>query len=209
MAAAASLKNFTVPNTSDTGLLMPKLKFRFRAFFDNFGARGTAVTELTKQLVSFARPQVQMEAINIPVYNSMVYIAGRPLWQASQVVVRDDAGGQVTRVIGEQLQKQFDFMEQASASSAVDYKFQARIQMLDGANGNTEPTVLEEWRLVGCFLTDVNYNDVSYADNEIVTITMSIRYDNAIQVSDGGNTAGPGVGTERVTVFTPDGAITG
>jgi hypothetical protein len=206
--AVSSLTRFTVPlggNQSSTtqGLLMPKLKFRFRAFFDKFGAPGSTTTEITKQLISFARPQVQMEPISIPVYNSMVYIAGRPQWQASQVVLRDDAGGNVTRIVGEQLQKQFDFMEQASASSAIDYKFNAVIEMLDGANGATEPSVLETWELYGCFLNDVNYNDMSYADNEVVTITMSIRYDNAIQTSGGG------VGNPGLTQFNPAGAVTG
>ena len=74
--------------------------------------------------------------------------------------------------------------------------------MLDGANGNTEPTVLEQWQLYGCFLNDVNYGDATYSDNEPMTITMSIRYDNAIQ------TVGAGVGTPDLTQFNI-GAITG
>jgi hypothetical protein len=133
----------------------------------------------------------------------MVYIAGRPTWQASQVVLRDDAGGNVSRIVGEQLQKQFDFMEQASASSAIDYKFISTIEMLDGNNGAADPTVLESWQLYGCFLSDVNYNDATYSDNEPMTITMTIRYDNAIQ------TVGAGVGTPGITQFNPASAVTG
>jgi hypothetical protein len=188
--AVSSLTKFTVPlsgnqSASAQGLLMPKLQFRFRGSFDKFGVT-TPTTELTKQIVSFARPQVQMEAIDIPVYNSHVYLAGRPVWQAAQVVLRDDAGGNVSRLVGEQLQKQFDFMEQASASSGIDYKFTARIEMLDGSNGAYEPVILEAWELYGCFLTDVNYNEASYANNEPMTITMSIRMDNAMQTTGGG-----------------------
>jgi hypothetical protein len=100
--------------------------------------------------------------------------------------MRDDAGGNVSRLVGEQLQKQYDFMEQASAASGIDYKFVARVEMLDGGNGTIEPTVLETWELYGCFLTDVNYNDMDYGSNDPVTITMSIRYDNAIQTTGGG-----------------------
>ena len=40
--------------------------------------------------------------------------------------------------------------------------------------------------MYGCFLTDVNYNDVDYNSNDPVTITMSIRYDNAIQTTTPG-----------------------
>ena len=188
--AVSSLTRFTVPlggnqSASTQGLLMPKLKFRFRVSFDNFGV-STPKTELTKQVMSFARPQVTFDPVEIPVYNSRVYLAGRPTWQAVSTTLRDDAGGNVSRLVGEQLQKQYDFMEQASASSGIDYKFITRVEMLDGANGNIEPVVLETWELYGCFLTDVNYNDVDYNSNDPVTITMSIRYDNAIQTTTPG-----------------------
>lgn len=188
--AVSSLTRFTVPlggNQSATtqGLLMPKLKFRFRASFDNFGVSNPK-TELTKQIVSFARPTLTFDPIEVPVYNSKIYYAGRPTWEAVQVVLRDDAAGNVSRLIGEQLQKQFDFMEQASASSGIDYKFLTRLEMLDGGNGTIEPTVLETWELYGCFLTNVNYNEMDYSSNDAATITLSLRYDNAIQTNNGG-----------------------
>lgn len=205
--AVSSLTRFTVPlggNQSATtqGLLMPKLKFRYRITFDNFGVSNPK-TELTKQVVKVARPTVSMEPIEIPVYNSRIYLAGRPTWEAITVDLRDDAGGNVTRLIGEQLQKQFDFLEQASASSGIDYKFISTLEMLDGANGVTEPVVLETWQLYGCFLNQVNYQEVDYGSNEAVMITMSIRYDNAIQ------TTGGGVGAPGITQFNPARAITG
>ena len=203
--AVSSLTRFTVPlggnqSASTQGLLMPKLKFRFRVSFDNFGV-STPKTELTKQVMSFARPQVTFDPIEIPVYNSRVYLAGRPTWQAVTTTLRDDAGGNISRLVGEQLQKQYDFMEQASASSGIDYKFITRLEMLDGANGNIEPIVLETWELYGCFLTDVNYNDVDYGSNDPVTVTMSIRYDNAIQTSNPGG-VGNDVGRTNGTVIT-------
>lgn len=193
--AVSSLTRFTVPlggNQSATtqGLLMPKLKFRFRGTFENFGVSNPK-TELTKQIMTFARPQVTFDPIEIPIYNSKIYIAGRPTWAAVAVTLRDDAGGNVSRLVGEQLQKQFDFMEQASAASGSDYKFVTTLEMLDGANGTTEPTVLETWQLYGCFLTDVNYNDVDYGSNDPVTIALSVRYDNAIQTTTPGGVGNP------------------
>lgn len=205
--AVSSLTRFTVPlggnqSASTQGLLMPKLKFRFRALFENFGVSNPK-TELTKQVITFARPSVTMDPIEIPIYNSRIYLAGRPTWEASSVTLRDDAGGNVSRLIGEQLQKQYDFLEQASASSAIDYKFQTVLEVLDGANGATEPTVLEAWRLEGCFLSQVNYQDMDYGSNEPVTIQMTLRYDNALQ------TTGGGVGTTGLTQFNPASSITG
>ena len=193
--AVSSLTRFTVPlggNQSATtqGLLMPKLKFRFRGTFENFGVSNPK-TEMTKQIMSFARPQITFDPIEIPIYNSKIYIAGRPTWAAVAVTLRDDAGGNVSRLVGEQLQKQFDFMEQASAASGSDYKFVTTLEMLDGGNGTTEPTVLETWQLYGCFLTDVNYGDVDYNSNDPVTIALSVRYDNALQTTTPGGVGNP------------------
>ena len=202
--AVSSLTRFTVPlggNQSATtqGLLMPKLKFRFRAQFDNFGVSNPK-TELTKQIVSFARPSVTFDPVEIPVYNSRIYIAGKPTWEAVQVVLRDDAGGNVSRLVGEQLQKQYDFMEQASASSGIDYKFITRLEMLDGGNGTSDPIVLETWELYGCFLTNVNYNDADYSSNDAMTITVSVRYDNALQTTSPGGVGNPVARTNGTVV---------
>lgn len=192
--AVASLSKFTVPlstnqSASAQGLLMPKLKFRFRVAFENFGV-SQPVTELTKQVMDFTRPTVGFDPIEIPVYNSKVYLAGRPTWEAVTVNFRDDAGNSVQKLVGEQLQKQFDFMEQSSASSGIDYKFVTRCEVLDGGNGANEPQVLETWELYGCFITNANYNQVDYNTNDPMTITLQIRYDNAIQTP-----LGTGVGT--------------
>jgi hypothetical protein len=183
--ATSSLSKFTVPlstNQSATsqGLLMPKLKFRFRVTFENFGV-SQPTTELTKQVIDFTRPKLSFEEMIIPIYNSKVYLAGKPTWETVVCTLRDDAGGEVTKRVGEQLQKQFDFMEQASASSGIDYKFLTRFEVLDGGNGVHEASVLETWELYGCYLSNTDYADANYATNEPMTVAMTIRYDNAIQ----------------------------
>jgi hypothetical protein len=184
----------TVPLASDQsnpnqGLLMPKLKYRFRAIFENFGV-STPRTELTKQVIDFARPSVSFEEITVPIYNSNLYLAGKYSWETITCNLRDDASGQVARLVGEQLQKQLDFMEMASAASGIDYKFTTKFEVLDGGNGVAQPNVLETWELYGCYLTSVNYNDANYGESSPMTIAMTIRYDNAVQTP-----LGTGVGS--------------
>ena len=193
--AVSSLQRMTVPLASDQsssvqGLLMPKLKYRFRVMFENFGI-SKPTTELTKQVVSVARPNLTFEEITLPIYNSTLKLAGRHTWADITCSVRDDASGAVTRLIGEQLQKQMDFLEMSSAASGIDYKFLTKIEILDGGNGANEPVVLETWELYGCYLKGANYQDLNYGTNEAVTIEMSIAYDNANQTPEG-----TGVGTE-------------
>ena len=183
--AISSLTRMTVPLASDQssstqGLLMPELKYRFRVMFENFGV-ATPRTELTKQVIDFTRPSVSFEEITIDIYNSKLDLAGKHSWEMVTVNLRDDASGNVTKLVGQQLQKQLDFMEQASAASGIDYKFVTKVEMLDGGNGVSQPVVLETWELYGCYLQNVNYNDLNYASSEVVTISMSIRFDNAVQ----------------------------
>jgi hypothetical protein len=192
--AVASLSKMTVPlNTNQSnnaqGLLMPKLKYRFRVTFLNFGVSNPS-TELSKQIITFARPNVSFNPITLDVYNSKMYLMGKPEWQAVQCEVRDDVNGSVSRLIGEQIQKQFDFAEQASAFSGIDYKFQTIFEVLDGGNGAIAPNALETWELYGCFISEVNYNSFDYKASEEATITMTLRYDNALQTP-----IGTGVGT--------------
>lgn len=181
--ASQSLFNMTVASDNaggNQGLLMPKLQFRFRVNFLNFGQDASGGLSLTKQVVECGRPQIQFQEISLPVYNSTLYLAGKYQWQAIQCTVRDDASGTVAKAIGQQIQKQLDFVEQASAATGQDYKFQMNIEVLDGGNGAAAPVVLETWELYGCFLQTANYNSLNYGTNEDVRITLTIRYDNAI-----------------------------
>jgi hypothetical protein len=182
-AASQSLFNMTVAGDNsggNQGLLMPKLQYRFRVNFLNFGVNN-ATNELTKQVIDVTRPSVSFGEITIPVYNSTMYLAGRHEWQPLTINVRDDASGSVSALVGQQLQKQMDFVEQASAATGQDYKFQTNIEILDGGNGTATPIVLETWEVYGCFLQGANYNNLAYSSNEVVTIQLAIRYDNAIQ----------------------------
>jgi hypothetical protein len=199
----SSINKMSVPSgdaaNNAQGLLMPKLQYRFRILFDNFGAGG-GTTELTKQVIDFKRPNITFPEIAVPVYNSTIYLAGKPAWEAVTVNLRDDVNGQVAGLVGEQLQKQFDFNEQASAAAGIDYKFQLRCQILDGGNGVFAPNVLETWELYGCYLASADYQTVNYSANDPVTIALSIRFDNAVQtpldstVGDIGRGVGVNVG---------------
>jgi hypothetical protein len=203
--AVSSLTRMTVPLASDQsastqGLLMPKLKYRFRVMFENFGAENST-TELTKQVIDFTRPSVTFDEIPIEIYNSRMYLAGKHTWDMLTVNLRDDASGEVARLVGQQLQKQLDFSEQASAAAGIDYKFLTRLEILDGGNGAVEPVVLETWEVYGCYLNQVNYNDLNYGSSEAVTITMQIRFDNALQTPIGSG-VGSGVARAAGTVVT-------
>lgn len=187
--AIASLTKFTVPLATTTsasaqGMLMPKLKYRFRVSFTSFGVSSNT-TELTKQVKSFKRPNPTFDTFVLDVYNSKVNLIGKPKWEPVTCVIRDDAVGNVSKLVGEQMQKQFDFAEQSSAASGVDYKFMILLEELDGGNGANTPTVLESWEMYGCLLTGVEYGENDYTSSEPIELTLNIQFDNAIQTPTG------------------------
>jgi hypothetical protein len=186
---------------------MPKLQFRFRVAFSNFGA-GSDTSILTRQVIDVTRPNLSFAEIALPVYNSTVKLAGKHTWADITVNLRDDAAGGISKLVGEQLQKQLDFMEQASAATGQDYKFVTFIEVLDGGNGTAVPTVLETWELLGCFLKTANYNTLNYGTSEAVTIQLAITYDNAIQQAGSAQGVGTALGA-AIGRQNPTGTSTG
>ena len=205
----STLSKLTVPldssqSASNQGLLMPKLQYRFRVSLENFGV-STPTTELTKQVVDITRPNLSFETTTIDVYNSKVYLAGKHTWEAVTLTLREDVSNNVQKLVGEQLQKQFDFFEQSAAASGSDYKFVTRIEITDGANGANAVTVLETFELYGCYIESANYNQLAYGTSDPVTVTLSLRYDNAIQTPQGTG-VGTAVGRTTNTLITGGGA---
>jgi hypothetical protein len=208
--AISTLSKITVPlasgdSASNQGLLMPKLQYRFRVSLENFGV-STPTTELTKQVIDVARPNVSFEKMTIDIYNSRVYLAGKHTWDPLTLNLREDVNNNVQKLVGEQLQKQFDFYEQSSAASGQDYKFSTRIEILDGGNGANTPTVLETFELYGCYLESANYNSLAYSNStDPVSIALNIQYDNAVQ-SPQGTGIGTAIGRTVNTLVTGGGA---
>lgn len=208
--AISTLSKITVPlasgdSASNQGLLMPKLQYRFRVSLENFGV-STPTTELTKQVIDVTRPNVSFEQMTLDVYNSRVYLAGKHTWEPITLNLREDVNNNVQKLVGEQLQKQFDFYEQSSAASGQDYKFTTRIEILDGGNGANVPNVLETFELYGCYCESANYNSLAYSNStDPVSVTLAIRYDNAIQ-SPQGTGIGTAIGRTINTAVTGGGA---
>ena len=207
--AISTLSKLTVPldsnaSASNQGLLMPKLQYRFRVSLENFGA-SSPTTELTKAVIDVTRPNVSFEQMTVDIYNSKVFLAGKHTWEPITLNLREDVSNNVQKLVGEQLQKQFDFFEQSSAASGADYKFVTRIGILDGGNGANTASVLETFELYGCYLESANYNQLAYATSDVVSIALSIRYDNAIQTPQGTG-LGTAVGRTVNTAITGGGA---
>lgn len=179
MAFQPTLSKFgvpLVPGTSGVGILMPKLKYRFRVSMQNFGPAGAALA-LTRQVESCGRPTLTQDSVALHSYNNIMYIPQKPVWNNIEVKVRDDVNNSVGSLVGAQIQKQMNHFDQTSATSGINFKFTTIIEVLDGGNVG----VLENWYLEGCYLESVNYDSHDYTSSDPVAITLTVRYDNATQ----------------------------
>ena len=175
----AVITNFGVPTDSSAGTtLMPKLQYRFRVTFADLGGPGST-DEVTQEVV-------------VDSYNSKIYLAGKHTWDPITIVFRDDMSSKVIKKLGAQLNRQVDHADQSSSISGNAYKFGVKIETLDGANGATKPSVFDAWDLQGCFITNVQYGDLNYADSSMVQVTLSVRFDNALHTIDGADVLSAG-----------------
>ncbi len=186
------ISKFGIPLDGEKlGILQPKLTTRYRVIFDNFGDGDAQLREMTQNVQSVDRPTLSHDIVEVHSYVSRAYIAGKHEWDTINVVLRDDITNAVVSAVGAQLQKQTNHFEQTSAISGSNYKFNMEIHSLGG--GNDEQ--LEAWELIGCFLSNVEYPEGDYTSTDgFHTVSMTVRYDNAVQIAgpfdNDGNTVG-------------------
>jgi hypothetical protein len=185
-----NLSKFGVPlDGNNLGILHPKQKYRFRITFQNFGDN-TGLREMTANVMTVTRPQPSFEDIKLDAYNSVAWIAGKHSWEPIEIKFRDDITNSVISSIGAQVQKQMNMYEQTSAVAGINYKFAMNIDSLDGTTNDA----LETWDLEGCWITKVAYPEGDYSSGDVNEITMTVRFDNAINLAGPNTNNGTTVG---------------
>lgn len=186
-----ALDKFGVPiDGVKQGMLQPKLAYRFRVVFQNFGVNNF-LRELTANVMSVTKPKLTQSPIPVHSYNSVAYAIGKHEWQTITLDVRDDVTNAVTSAVHAQIQKQLNHFEQIGPVAGVNPKFSMQIHTLDGTNAEE----MESWQLDGCFITDIDEGTFDYAQGtEFMKISMTIRYDNATLLAGPNTNDGTTVG---------------
>ena len=201
----ATLSKFGVPlDGNKLGILHPKQKYRFRVVWNNFG-ENNGLREMTQNVMTCTRPKITYEEVKLDSYNSVAWIQGKHSFEPIEIKLRDDITNAVISSVGAQVQKQMNHFEQTSAVAGINYKFSMEIHSLDG----TDNEQLESWVLEGCWITSAQYGDGDYASNEAQEVTLSIRYDNATNVSGPNTNNGTTVGGDPYpNIASPTGGTT-
>lgn len=186
----ANLSKFGIPlDGSKLGILHPKQKYRFRVVWQNFG-ENNGLREMTQNVMTVTRPKVTYEEVKLDSYNSVAWIQGKHSFDPIEVKLRDDITNSVISSVGAQVQKQMNHFEQTSAVAGINYKFAMEIHSLDG----TDNEQLESWVLDGCWIQQASYSDADYASGDPNEVTLTIRFDNATNVSGPNTNNGTTVG---------------
>jgi len=186
----ANLAKFGIPlDGNKLGILHPKQKYRFRVVWQNFG-ENNGLREMTANVMTVSRPKITYEDIKIDSYNSVAWIMGKHSFEPIEIKLRDDITNSVISSVGAQVQKQMNHFEQTSAVAGINYKFSMEIHSLDGTNNEQ----LESWVLDGCFIASATYGEGDYSAGEPQEVTLSIRFDNATNVSGPNTNDGTTIG---------------
>lgn len=178
----ATLSQAGIPGVGSPGILMPKLKNRWRVTFVNWGGAGGNSQDISMQAVTCSRPKMSFVEVKMDRYNSIAYAPGKHEFEPLQIVIEDDITNRASWVIQKQLEVQqrligADGPWLNTTPAAGSIKFLTRLEMLDGNEG-----VVELWNCEGSWIQQADYGELSYSESEAVQISLTIRFDHAQQV---------------------------
>jgi len=127
-------------------------------------------------LASAQRPTINTNPVEIPFLNTSTYVAGRFTWNPITAVFRDPIGPSSSQALMEWIRLCSESVT-GRQGYAVSYKRDVDLQMLD-PNG----VAVEKWILQGTWITDADFGSLSYDDDNLATITATLRMDRCILV---------------------------
>ena len=125
---------------------------------------------------STSRPHITIGATEIQFLNTSTYVAGRFTWQTINVTFRDPIGPSASQALMEWVRLHAESVT-GRMGYAAGYKKDIDLEMLDPTG-----VVVEKWILYGTFLTDVNFNALSYSQDALATISATLRMDRCVLV---------------------------
>ena len=125
---------------------------------------------------SAARPHITIGSTEIQFLNTSTYVAGRFNWQPINVTFRDPIGPSAAQALMEWVRLHAESVT-GRMGYAAGYKKNIFLEMLDPTG-----VAVEKWILQGTFLTDVNFDSLGYSDDNLATISATLRPDRCILV---------------------------
>lgn len=127
-------------------------------------------------ITSGSRPTAKINSVEIPFLNTSTYVAGRFTWEEIRVRFKDPIGPSASQALMEWFRLHAESVT-GRMGYAAGYKKDVELEMLDPTG-----VVVEKWVLQGCFITNLNFQELDYSRDDIASIECSLRMDRCIQL---------------------------
>ena len=125
-------------------------------------------------VASAKRPSMSQAAKPIQFLNTETYVLGRYNWDEINVTLNDPIGPSASQAVMEWNRLHSESLT-GRQGYAAGYKRDVELAMLDPIG-----VVVQLWILKNCFITKLDFGEVSYSTDDIAQITMTLRPDYCI-----------------------------
>ena len=123
---------------------------------------------------SAKRPSIKQEGKEIPFMNTSTYVLGRYTWDEMQITLRDPIGPSASQAIMEWIRLHSESVT-GRQGYAAGYKRDVELEMLDPTGVS-----VSKWILKNAFITNADFGDLDYSQDDLATITITLRMDYCI-----------------------------
>ena len=122
-----------------------------------------------------ARPTYTTEEVTVNFINHTRYLAGKTTFGTMAVTLHDPIAPSGAQQVMEWIRLTFESVS-GRGGYADFYKRDVQVKMLDPVG-----TVVQLWDIKGAFITEANFNDISYDSTaDLAEISLTLRFDNAV-----------------------------
>ncbi len=125
-------------------------------------------------VASASRPTITMGETQIPFINTSTWVVGRYIWEQLSVTLRDPIGPSASQAVMEWIRLASESVT-GRQGYAVAYKRDLILEMLDPTG-----VVVSQWIIKNAMPVVGNFGDLSYDDDALATIELTIRPDYCI-----------------------------
>ncbi len=121
-----------------------------------------------------SRPTITMQETEIPFINTSTWVVGRYIWEQISVTLRDPIGPSASQAVMEWIRLASESVT-GRQGYAVAYKRDLILEMLDPTG-----TTVSQWILKNVMPVTSNFGELSYDDDSLATIELTLRPDYCI-----------------------------
>jgi len=123
---------------------------------------------------STSRPKITIQSKDIPFLNTKTYVAGMFEWGTINVTFRDPIGPSAAQALMEWVRLHAESVT-GRMGYAIGYKKNLVLKALDPPGVD-----VEKWTLIGCMITNAEFDDFDYNADDIASVKITIQPDRCL-----------------------------